>query len=205
MQDVVSWQWVLWVPEVLNLSLVVEFPFLNIFLCVNPLRYPPESFNIYLGHVIQKYEENLLKWKNWEWKAGLMGQCFEDEFVLCRCKMHPQLPENFMKVLKDYYNMAMPIIYLAGVTCKYSMQFCSKRDKLRSVKAPPDTPNYSHTSHPFSVLLSISSWTFADWNLVWHFRDKWTKMHSRLSLSGDMHRQGKLWLWPCCGSLLEPP
>ena len=43
----------------LNLNLVIEFHFLNIFLCVNPLRYPPEYFNIYLGHVIQKYLEEL--------------------------------------------------------------------------------------------------------------------------------------------------
>ena len=34
--------------------------------------------------------------------------------------MHPQLTEIFMDILKDYY-MAMPIIYLAGITCKYSI------------------------------------------------------------------------------------
>ena len=60
-----------------------------------------------------------------------MGQWFEREFALWKCKMHPQLPKFFIEVLKDYYNIPMPIIYLAAVTCKYSMQFCSKRDKLR--------------------------------------------------------------------------
>jgi hypothetical protein len=40
-----------------------------------------------------------------------------------------------MEVLNGYYNITMPIIYLAGATCKYDMQFCSERDKLSSVKA----------------------------------------------------------------------
>ena len=52
-----------------------------------------------------------------------------------------------MEVSKVYYNMAMPIVDLASVTCKYDMEFCSEHDKLSSVKAPPDMPNYSHTSH----------------------------------------------------------
>ena len=133
-----------------------------------------------------------------------MGQCFEDEFRLWRCKMHSQLPKFFMEVLKNYYNMVMPITYLPGVTCKYGMQFCSERDKLSSVKAPPHAKLLPHFTAHFG-LLSISSWTFADWNLVWHFRDKWTKMHSRLSLSCNMHRQGRLWALPCCSSLLKAP
>ena len=63
-----------------------------------------------------------------------MSQCFEDEIILRRCKMHPQLPKFFMEVMKGYYNMSMLIFCLASVICRYNMQLFSKCDKLSLVK-----------------------------------------------------------------------
>ena len=114
--------------------LVIEFHFLKIFLCINQLRYPLVSFNIYLGHVIQKYKENLLKLKYWGWKAVSVlkvNLCSEGAKSWCT----PGFRKIFMEVLKDYYDMAMPTLSVHVAWQRESRPFVTEMShKFQSAK-----------------------------------------------------------------------